>query len=588
MKIDYDHYLNEEQIEACFSPGNVLLVACPGSGKTRTLIYRIAYELENIDEHKYVVAITYTNNAADEITERIEHLGVDTSKLWIGTIHAFCLEWILKPYGIYLDELRFGYSIINPYDSELVITEMCKKYNNPKIRFFDCSYRLSKGTVYLQCSDKNKHRNVGLLIGEYHQHLKKNDQIDFEILLKYSCDLISKYPEISKNLSSLFKSILVDEYQDTRDVQYDILNKIFMAGQGRTKGFFVGDPNQAIFTSLGGFPIEHKELCEKSGLDFRLLYLSVNYRSSPKIIEFFSGFKVFASKINPCLDNDSIGFVSYTNAVNKSKLASEIGRILNHVIYEKKIEQREICIICPQWIPLASLTRELSGLYPDFNFDGPGMSPFGRDIDNFWYKLCKLALTIPSPELYMRRMRWSRDVINHLSRCGYVYNHGVRDFLRLINSISVDLEDGIEYLESYFKEFSSRMGGDITSYQEIQEHYNSFFQSARDRVGRLKEKNITDVDTISYFRRVFKPKGGVVISTVHGAKGTEFDCVISYGLIEGMVPFFADPDPLNSANKTLYVIGSRARKYLFMISEVNGNSSPTRILDKYDFEYDQF
>ena len=101
--------LSPEQEEAIRESESVFLVACPGSGKTRTLTYKIAYELSKLDsDRQHVVAITYTHRAADEIHERIEGLGVDTSRLWIGTIHSFCLEWILRPYGVYHPSLKNG------------------------------------------------------------------------------------------------------------------------------------------------------------------------------------------------------------------------------------------------------------------------------------------------------------------------------------------------------------------------------------------------------------------------------------------------------------------------------------------------
>lgn len=85
--------LNEEQVDAIEHPGSVFLSACPGSGKTRALTYKIALELSRLESEKqWVVAITYTHRAAEEIEERIERLGVDTSRLWIGTIHSFCLD----------------------------------------------------------------------------------------------------------------------------------------------------------------------------------------------------------------------------------------------------------------------------------------------------------------------------------------------------------------------------------------------------------------------------------------------------------------------------------------------------------------
>ena len=110
--------LNDEQEVAILEKDSVLLIACPGSGKTRTLTYKIAYELSRLNSNKeFVIAITYTNNAADEIKERVELLGVDTTQLWIGTIHSFCMEWILKPYHLYSERLNNGFKVCNSFDT---------------------------------------------------------------------------------------------------------------------------------------------------------------------------------------------------------------------------------------------------------------------------------------------------------------------------------------------------------------------------------------------------------------------------------------------------------------------------------------
>ena len=120
--------LNDAQVAAIEQPGSVFLVACPGSGKTRTLTYKIARLLSELkSDKKRIVAITYTHRAADEIHERIEQLGVDTSQLWIGTIHSFCLEWILKPYGIYYPALANGFQVINGHDTEQMLDDICGK-----------------------------------------------------------------------------------------------------------------------------------------------------------------------------------------------------------------------------------------------------------------------------------------------------------------------------------------------------------------------------------------------------------------------------------------------------------------------------
>ncbi len=109
--------LNTEQKIAVESAGHVLLTACPGSGKTRVLTYKVAYELERKHPKSYVIAITFTNRASDEIKHRIDRLSIDDAYLWSGTIHSFCLEWIIRPYAGMLDELKNGFSVTDEYTS---------------------------------------------------------------------------------------------------------------------------------------------------------------------------------------------------------------------------------------------------------------------------------------------------------------------------------------------------------------------------------------------------------------------------------------------------------------------------------------
>ncbi|GHV00797.1 hypothetical protein FACS1894159_07310 [Bacteroidia bacterium] len=208
--------LNEEQEDAIKKEGSVLLIACPGSGKTRTLTYKIAYELSRLESKKeFVVAITYTNNAADEIKERVELLGVDTEQLWIGTIHSFCLEWILKPYHQYLDELKYGFRVISSFDSEKILTDLCKPYSKskPKITYWDCGIIAKTDNYYLTCLDRNKHNVLNTIYSNYFKILKDNNQIDFEQILFYSYKLLKQKPIISRILCKIFPFILIDEYQ---------------------------------------------------------------------------------------------------------------------------------------------------------------------------------------------------------------------------------------------------------------------------------------------------------------------------------------------------------------------------------------
>jgi len=112
--------LDNEQEAAINAVGNVLLIACPGSGKTHTLVNKVAKELSAIETHReFIIAITYTNNAAEEMKIRIKKMGIDVSQLWVGTIHSFCLEWILRPYSMYTESLSGKFEIIDEKKQEL-------------------------------------------------------------------------------------------------------------------------------------------------------------------------------------------------------------------------------------------------------------------------------------------------------------------------------------------------------------------------------------------------------------------------------------------------------------------------------------
>ena len=142
-----------------------------------------------------------------------------------------------------------------------------------------------------------------------------------------------------------------------------------------------------------------------------------------------------------------------------------------------------------------------------------------------------------------------------------------KSFLKLCNSICCTEMDGLLYLESFFNELCLAMELDKSAYSSLNEHYNSFFASARKRITKLISEGSPSIGGIASFRKVFKQRSGITVSTAHGAKGTEYDTVIAFGLLEGIIPHFADPDGSNSAKKLLYVIASRARKNLHLISE---------------------
>lgn len=596
-----DTELNKEQSKAVQAKSDVLLIACPGSGKTRTLTYKIAYELSKLNSKKqYIIAITYTNRAADEIKERVELLGVDVNQLWIGTIHSFCLEWILRPYSLYLPQLNKGFKIINSFDSEVIITDICNRYNEKhnlrrrdRVTYWDCNFYASKKPEYI-ITNSFKYEKVKDVLSEYFEIISSNNQIDYEQILYYSLLLIKEQSIISKILAKIFPIILIDEFQDTKEIQYHIICSIAKAGIKKVKLFVVGDPNQSIYQTLGGYPISKSDLQELSGLNIKQLELKENYRSSKKIIDYFDYFKTFDNNIKPSGKHaDYQSIITLNNTVKKDDLIEEIAKIVRFNIEKLSISQNKICIVAPQWVHLASATRKLMLALPDYNFDGPGMAPFSRDIENFWFKLSRIVLTEPSPNMYIRRIRWSNEIIKELDNAGAdVSNITAKKFLKLCNSISIDENNGLKYLNLFFNKIFSKLGLNISNFPSLQEHHTSFFESSKSRIERLLNDGIDYIANTETFKKVFQQRKGITVSTFHGVKGTEFDTVIAFALLQDYIPHFTDSNGLENSRKLLYVIASRARKNLYLIAERErfknfGNPPPEYIMTKHlrDYKY---
>ena len=582
--------LNDEQISAIIDPESVFLVACPGSGKTRTLTYKIASELSKLNSaKKWVIAITYTNRAADEIHERVENMGISTNQLWIGTIHAFCLEWIIKPYGIYHEKLKNGYRIINSHDTEKILTELCGQYTTPKIQYFDCNNFYDSNGINISCTGA-KRENVESVLNEYQHILENNQQIDFELILWYSYQLITQKTPISRLLSKIFSYILVDEFQDTKEIQYQIISSILKAGKGDVKAFVVGDPNQSIFTSLGGYAISIEELKRMSSVYFEPMELSKNYRNSKLIVDYFSNFKVYDSEIeSEAKDKRYASLISFNRQIPREDIINEIARIILINIEQYKIPASEICVVGPWWIHLAALTRGLAGALPNYGFDGPGLTPFVQDVENFWYRLARIILTRPSPHIYIRRLRWAKEIIENLSDAGADISHlTVKELLRTINDIDIEEQDGLIFLSKYFDVIFDRIDIDYSILTTLKEHRDAFLDSSQARISRIQSEGVYYAGEVEAFYRAFESRNGIAVPTIHGVKGAEFDTIIAFAMLDGAVPHFSEPNQRESAKKLLYVIGSRARKNLHLISETGRNQrNPTPELVSLKYQYSE-
>lgn len=587
-------YLNEQQKAAMDHPGNVVVTACPGSGKTRVLTSRVIRGLEELISTKHrIVAMTFTNRATDEIRSRLDQLSINHDQLWAGTIHAFALEWILRPYASYVPRLQKGFSIADEYLTEHLLRELRKKFKQST--FFDVN----------TARDRNGHTDnneiASNIFQAYQETLQENKLLDYDDVLYYAYRLLKDINEIPQTLSSIIRLFCVDEIQDTQDLQYGILSTIFRASSDPPTLFFVGDPDQSIYESLGAVTKTVNEIAKEFGLEsVKGRGLTGNYRSTQRVIDFYQCFRPGNSQIQSLTSYaNERGIVTFQDhTVRKDDLPAMIAHLIRESL-KSGVSQSEICVLAPHWWHVRALGRSLVRLLPDIDFDAPGLSPLHCQRENFWFKVSRLFLTTPSPSLFRTRLRWAREVIQDLKE---IYGVGIpeifqqpRSLLRLVNSIISNKDDGLNYLEEVFNILMETLKIDVNFNEALSESRDLFFEKAKERIKETGENAPADVHS---FKKLFKHPSGVVISTCHGVKGEEYDTVIAFGLLRGYIPnwqviIHGDPNTADDrASKLLYVICSRAKRRLHLIAESerftksNIEYETTPLLESIEFDYD--
>ncbi|MEI9913240.1 MAG: ATP-dependent helicase [Bacteroidota bacterium] len=578
--------LNPEQVDAVQAEGNVLITACPGSGKTRVITHKIAFELEKVrNTKKLLVALTYTNRAADEIKRRVEKFNIETESLWTGTIHSFCMEWIIKPYVGYIPELVNGFTIIDEIESEEIITELKEKYGVNRFASIKRIYNLD-GSF-----ETNDLRYIPL-IADYKKIIHDDKKIDFDDILYYAYRLLNKYPIVSLRLSNLFELICVDEYQDTQELQYSILAEIVKSGKNKTRIFFVGDVCQAIYGSIGGIAKSKDEISFQFGkIIIEDLQLTGNYRSSQRIINYYTNYQVQPIIIKAASEiAQERGVISYDRNSHKDNIHVVISNLILDTL-NRGVPPSEICVMAPQWWMILPMGRKLKSLLPHIDFDAFGLSPFRRIRENIWFKIIRLFLTTPATSNYGVRYQWAAELLIAMEEFVPSFlnniNNRRRFLLRVVNYFKSTEESSLNYINNCFEYFIREFAIPMASSPELNARKEIFDVVINNE---LQKEEFDYANEINVLKRVFNSKSGVVVSTCHGVKGEEYDTVIAFGLLDGFIPNWNDPDALAS-NKLLYVMCSRAKNHLYLISERGHNTriserGPTPVLVSVRYVYD--
>ena len=284
--------LNKPQKEAVFhTEGPLLILAGAGSGKTRVLTHRIAYLIEEKGVNPWnILAITFTNKAAEEMRQRVDSLvGIGAESIWVSTFHSMCVRILRR----YIDRLGYDnrFTIYDTDDQKTLLKEVCRKSDIDTKRFKERmllsvissaknemilpeEFELNAGGDFVQLK-------IAKVYKEYEAQMRANNALDFDDLLVKTVQLLETQPDVRENYQERFRYIMVDEYQDTNTVQFRLVS--LLAGKYRNL-CVVGDDDQSIY-KFRGANIRNILDFEKEFSDAKVIKLEQNYRSVGNVLE---------------------------------------------------------------------------------------------------------------------------------------------------------------------------------------------------------------------------------------------------------------------------------------------------------------
>jgi DNA helicase-2/ATP-dependent DNA helicase PcrA len=289
---DYEGELNPKQLEAVkTAEGPVLILAGAGSGKTRAITYRIAYLIDELGVKPWsILALTFTNKAANEMKERVAAMcGDDAKDIMVSTFHSLCLRIMFTQ----AERLGYGknFEIADQTDQRAVMKDVCKRLQIDTRMYKEKALlnAISGAKDELQTPEDFAADNEGDFYmkayvdayREYQKTLRANDQMDFDDLIMNTVELFKTYPEVLEAYQDRYRYIMVDEYQDTNSAQFVLIS--LLAKKYRNL-CVVGDDDQSIY-AFRGANIRNILDFEKVYKDAHVVRLEQNYRSTANILE---------------------------------------------------------------------------------------------------------------------------------------------------------------------------------------------------------------------------------------------------------------------------------------------------------------
>ena len=284
--------LNDKQYEAVINTeGPCLVIAGAGSGKTKVLTHKIAYLMQEKNVAPWnILAITFTNKAANEMKERVANLvGEQAKDLWMGTFHSICVK-ILRSH---IEKIGFtsSFIIFDTSDQRTMIKRCIKELDLDDKMFTERSVQseisnaknemLEPEQYSARANGDFRKEKIALIYEKYQKNLKENNAIDFDDIINFTIKILNENPEIKEYYSNKFKYVLVDEYQDTNKAQFTLV-KLFAENNGNIT--VVGDNDQGIY-SFRGADISNILNFERDFKNSKIIKLEQNYRCTGNILK---------------------------------------------------------------------------------------------------------------------------------------------------------------------------------------------------------------------------------------------------------------------------------------------------------------
>ena len=599
--------LNDKQRQAVLATeGAVLVLAGAGSGKTRVLTTRAAYLMERGIRPYHMLALTFTNKAAAEMKERIGAITADARDMWVCTFHAMCAR-ILR-----IDGERLGYgrnfTIYDASDALTVVKDclaaldVSKDFLNPRAARAMISRAKNAGiapdrfvAVY---GDGDVTRMAGYVYKKYEETLRTSNALDFDDLLLKVLALLRDCPEVLQKYQSRFQYIMVDEYQDTNKVQYEIVH--FLAG-GSGNLFVVGDDDQSIYGWRGADITNILEF-EKDFPGATVVRLEQNYRSHQHILNAANEvIKNNADRLGKKLwssietGQKPLEFQAHNDDEEAQFVAAKVDRILR----EGKYAAGDIAVLYRVNSQSRRLELGLKERGVPYMIYG-GLSFYERKeikdiiaylniLCNEFADLCFLrAIQVPKRgigKVTLDKLRAcaAGKGISMLASCRVAEAvlpkkaaDSLKSFAAMIDEIRVDMtaQTVMETVESVLKKSGLRQAFASDTSPEgrmralnVEEFLTEVADFERKAEGTATldaflERNalISDIDTVG------ESDEAIMLMTMHSAKGLEFPVVFMVGMQEGLLPHQMSLSEGNAEEerRLCYVGMTRAKSRLYL------------------------